>query len=362
MSSVTITGLGTIGSVITPLAARMPGITRMVLVDPDRYDESNITSQNINESALGEHKVEIQSALIHAINPQIQVSGFCEPIENVPLQQLRSSVILSCVDNRNARQSINRIAWRCGIPWIDAAVNAPSLVRVNTYSPARSTPCLECSWDQQSYDLLEQTYSCNPANPPASATSAPAELGALAATLQAAELRKHLDDDIDSPTLDATQLMLDTATHQKHLLNFKLNKQCRFDHRSWHISQPGIEPQLSTLADLFDALDTFTDPTIRLEGHSFATRLDCIACGKANCVDPVLYRRLSENARSCACGGHLFAPGFFSFETISRSDLSPSNLQLKLAALGLRAGDVISVNDASGNSQHVEIGNLQHNE
>lgn len=362
MSSVTVAGLGTIGSVITPLAARMPGITHMVLVDPDRYDESNITTQNIYESALGELKVEIQSALIHTINPQIKVTGFCEPVENVPLQQLRSSVILSCVDNRSARQSINRIAWRCGIPWIDAAINAPSLVRVKAYSPARSTSCLECSWDPQSYDLLEQTYPCNPANPPAAATSAPAELGALAAALQAAELRKHLNGDIDDPTLDGTQLMLDTATHQKHLLHFKVNKQCRFDHQSWHISQPGIEPRESTLADLFDVLDSFTNPSIRLEGHSFARRLGCIECTRNSSIGLSLYQRLNEKERSCACGGRLFAPGFYSLATLTRADLSPAEFQLNLTALGLRDGDVITVDDASGSNHHIEIGNLQHHE
>jgi molybdopterin/thiamine biosynthesis adenylyltransferase len=362
MSSVTIVGLGTIGSVITQLVARMPGISHMVLVDPDRYDESNISTQNIDKSAPGNLKVEIQAAQIYAINPQIRVTRFSEPIENVPLQQLRSSVILSCVDSRSARQSINRIAWRCGKPWLDAAINTPSLVRLNAYHPARFTSCLECSWDQKSYDLLEQAYPCNPLNLPVAATNAPAELGALAAVLQAAELRKLLNDDISGSTLDCAQLMFDTATHEKHLLHFEVNEQCRFDHQSWCISQPGIDPQVSTMADLFDSLDSHTEPAISLEGHSFATHLDCIACGRRSCIGLSLYRRLSKKVRTCSCGGYMFSTGYFSFESISRSDLSPSNLQLKLAVLGLRAGDVITVDDASGNSHHVEIGTLQHNE
>jgi molybdopterin/thiamine biosynthesis adenylyltransferase len=362
MSSVTIVGLGTIGSFLTMLAARMSGITHIILVDPGRYGASNIATQNINKSALGRLKVEVQAEQINAINPHIRVSKFCEPIENVPLQQLRSTIFVSCVDNRNARQSINRIACRCGVLWIDAAINAPSLVRLNAYNPAGSTPCLECGMDQGSYDLLAQTYPCNPTNPPVPATNAPAELGALAATLQAAEVRKHLNDDIGGSTLVGAQLMLDTATHEKHLVHFKVNEQCRFDHKSWCITQHHIEPRTNTLADLFVSLDSYTDPAISLEGHSFATHLDCIECGRRSSIGLSLYRRLSEKARTCSCGGHMFATGFFSFETISRSDLSPLNLHLKLAALGLRDGDVITVDDASGNSHHLEIGTLQHNE
>lgn len=362
MSSVTVVGLGTIGSVLVPLTARIPGVTHMTLVDPDSYDESNISTQNIDRSAPGDLKVEVQAALIHAINPRIQVTRFCEAVENVPLQRLNSQVILSCVDNRGARQTINRIAWRCDRPLIDAAINAPSLVRLNVYNPPRSTPCLECSWGPETYDLLEQTYPCNPVNTPTATTNAPAELGALAATLQAAELRRILNGDIAGSALDGAQLMLDTATHQQHLVHFKVNQKCRFDHQTWRISQPGIEPRESTLADLFDALDSFTNPAIRLEGHSFATRLDCIECGKHGSIGLSLHLRLGEKARSCDCGGRLYAPGFYSFETLKRVDLSPMNLQLKLEDLGFRDGDVISVDDSPGNSHHVEIGSLQHDE
>ena len=77
----------------------------------------------------GRPKVEVQAAVIHAINQQIQVDAIEAPVENVPLGHMDSTVLVSCVDNRSARQTINRVAWRHGIPWIDAAVDMAILTR-----------------------------------------------------------------------------------------------------------------------------------------------------------------------------------------------------------------------------------------
>ncbi len=356
MTTATIIGLGTIGSAVASLVARMPRISGVTLVDPDAYAEANLSTQAIDSSAPGRPKVEVQAALIHAINPLIEVEAIEERVENVPLAILRSSVLVSCVDNRRARQSINRIAWRCGSPWIDAAVDAASLVRISAYTPSHSAPCLECAWDQASYELLEQEYPCDAGGVSAPATEAPAELGALAASLQAAELRKLLGGATNGATLVGAQVMLDTATHARHLSRFERNEQCRFDHESWEIDTVDLEPQENTLRDLFDAVDPGPDQTVKLEGHSFATYVDCVACGRRSSVGLSLYRRLSAADRICSCGGRMFATGFFSFEAIRRSELSGMNLGLKLAALGFQAGEVISVADASGSEHHLEIG------
>ncbi len=357
MATATVVGLGNIGSAITTLVARMPGITGIILVDPDSYDESNLATQMIDRSALGKPKVEVQAASVLAINPRIQVETFEEPVENVPLESLRSSVFISCVDSRRARQSINRIAWRCSSPLIDAAVDAPSLIRINAYSPGEKAPCLECSWDQASYDLLEQDYPCDAADLSAPATMAPAELGLLAASLQAAELRKLINPAPNQGnSLVGAQLMLDTSTHEQYLAQFKYTRDCRFDHFRWEVETVNFDLRSSRLADLFDAAQTQADPVISLEGHVFATHLDCIACGKRSTAGLSLYHRLPARARRCPCGGQMFAPGFFSFETLQRSDLSPANLDLKLTALGFRYGDVITVDSASSRSRHLGIG------
>ncbi len=355
MSTAAIVGLGTIGSVLASLAARMPDISRLALIDPDSYTESNLVNQAINATAPGRPKVEVQAAVIHAINPQIQVDAIEAPVENVPLARMDSTVLVSCVDNRSARQTINRVAWRHGIPWIDAAVDTASLVRINAYVPGESAPCIECGWDQQSYDLLEQEYPCDARNSPVPATGTPAELGTLAASMQAGELRRLLGDAVNDASLVGSQLMIDTLTHTRHIGRFKRNEQCRFDHKLWGVERVQLTPQENTLADLFSALPAGSDSAFTLEGHTFAMYVDCVACGRRSNVGLAVYGRLPIGARTCGCGGRMIAPGFFRFEALQRSELSPTFLRMKLAALGLQSGDVLSVDDGSGPTRHVEI-------
>ncbi len=204
--------------------------------------------------------------------------------------------------------------------------------------------------------MLEQEYPCDAGNIPVPATGAPAELGALAASLQAGELRRLLGGAANDASLVGAQLMLDTVTHTRHLCRFERNEQCRFDHEMWKVEAVALSPQESSLVELFDAVDAGPDPAISLEGHSFAMYVDCVACGRRSNVGLSLYGRLSDGDRTCSCGGRMFAPGFFSFEAISRSSLSTMNLGLKLDAQGFCAGDVVSVSSGADTTRHIEIG------
>ena len=49
-TTVIIVGLGGIGSAVVPLVARLPGIASMILIDPDFYAESNLSSQTIHRA------------------------------------------------------------------------------------------------------------------------------------------------------------------------------------------------------------------------------------------------------------------------------------------------------------------------
>ena len=330
-------------------------MSAITLIDDDSYSASNLLNQSIDSSAPGRPKVEVQSAIIRAINPRIRINAFAARVENVPLARLDSSIILSCVDNRRARLVINRLAVRLGIPWLDAAVDTASLVRVNAYKPGASTPCMECALDDKYYAFPDQDYSCNTGNIEVPASGTPPELGSLAASLLVGELGKILNDDSDDASLIGAQFMLDTMTYEGHLCRYKRNEQCRSDHQLWRIEAITLPPAENTLADLFDAVDAGSDPAISLEGQVFTMYVDCIACGTRSNVGLSLFGRLPARARTCSCHGRMFAPGFFSFAAIRRSELSRTNLGLTLTALGIQSGDVISVTDGSGRARHIEI-------
>ncbi len=356
MISVVIIGLGTTGSALVPLVARMPGIFRVTLVDPDEYTTANLSSQAIDTRALGRLKVEVQAASIRAIDPHKIVETIAERVETVPIAVFRESIAVSCVDNRRARQTISRMVWRCGTSWIDAAVDGSSLVRVGAFSAARDAACLECSWDAGSYESLEQEYPCDGAETSVPATGAPAELGAIAASLLAAELRKRLDGSAGDSVLTSSQLMLDTSTYSRHLNRFEYNQQCRFDHEVWTPEIVAIDPAEYTLGDFFRLADVGADEGIGLEGHSFATSLHCPECGEHTNVERSLVMRLSPDIRHCRCGRRMFAPGFSSSEQIRATDVPTAELSRTLGAIGFRPRDVLTVSSDRNSVRHVEIG------
>ena len=49
---IVVAGSGNTGAFVALLLARMPGVARLILVDPDTYTESNIMAQNIYSRIL----------------------------------------------------------------------------------------------------------------------------------------------------------------------------------------------------------------------------------------------------------------------------------------------------------------------
>jgi molybdopterin/thiamine biosynthesis adenylyltransferase len=363
MSAVAIVGLGTIGSALAPLVARNAAISRVVLIDYDEYEAGNLPSQTIGPAAPGRAKVDVQAEAMRAVNPELAVEAVRSRVENVPLGTfLDCAVLLACVDNRRARQTVNRLAWRCGSAWIDAAVGEPKLARVATYCAVPNAACLECGWDHASYDLLEQEYPCatdaSGTFGHAPATNAAVELGTLAAALQAGMLRAQLADAAagrPSAASSGAQVVLDADSYVMHRVRLARNAACRFDHEVLDIEPIAIDAHHDTLGDLFAAAAPDSEGAIALEGHSFTTRLDCPACGATKRLPLSVAERAEREVRACACGSAMRALGFFGRDRLSRASLAAADLARPVAAIGLRARDVITVMSAGSVRRHLSI-------
>src|SRR5271157_2768916 len=181
---VVVVGCGAIGSFVLPLLARVPGITRITLVDHDTYQPSNLRGQLIFPCDVGQPKVAVQARRLRTLNPDLDVAAILAPVEDVPLGLLRANVLLAGVDSRQARQSVNEIAWRLGIPWIDSGVlESAQLARVNVYVPGADAPCLECAGDERDYAALVAEYPCG-----AVAAQSPSDTSSALASLASALL------------------------------------------------------------------------------------------------------------------------------------------------------------------------------
>lgn len=340
---------GNIGSHLVPHLARMRDVTRLTLIDPDHYELHNTRNQAITVAQVGRSKVEVQAAAARAIDPHLVVRTFAEPVEDVPLMRLRGDVILSCLDSRRARQYLNEVARHLGVPWIDAGVLGMGRVaRIDLYLPAPDAPCLECRWDSTDYEAVEQRYPCSEPDAPGG-SDAPSALGALAASLQALACQQLLEGNTTGDALGAGDQVVIVASHHRHYRTaHKRSARCRLgDHAVWAIEPLSLDRNHRTIGALFTrvevAVGAATAPELRVPGRQFAQRETCTHCDNSRPVLRALRAKDAECAPCVHCSGPMVVTGFGVVETLSRTMLTPSERGRSLRSIGLRDGDVITV-------------------
>ena len=347
MAHVVVVGAGTIGSHLLPHVARMPSVAAVTVVDRDDYEQSNLRAQNVYTPDIGKPKAQTQARRLRQINPSLVTRAYQKPVEDLPLGWLRADAILACLDSRRARMAVNQAAWRLGVPWINAGIDATGLLaRVQVFLPSENAPCLECAWDARDYELVEQAYPCqDPAAPPE--TGASSGLGALAASLQALECEKLLAGDREH-LLAGRDVMVDVRTHRHYVTRFQRNNACRMpDHTGWRITPYDADPTSTTLDELIAMASTLRGAEggvrARVAGQQFAMTLTCDGCGERS-PDGHLYRgeRRRNPSRCQACGGSLAATGFDLHDAVMLDALPEGACNRSLMALGLLTGDVVT--------------------
>jgi hypothetical protein len=227
---VMLTGAGNIGSHAAELVARIEAVTRMTVIDRDRYEMKNLGSQAIGWKDVGKPKAQVVARRLRALRKGLKVEAIEASVEEVPENRLRGDVLLGAVDTRWTRQYLNEAAWNNRIPYVDAGVMAPGdLVRIDVLTPGEDQACIECEWDQRHYDTIETPHPCQIGRAPHS-TNAPASLGALAGALMAIECRK-LAGGGNGASLAGKRLVIDAAWHKQHITVLRRNPRCRFHHR-----------------------------------------------------------------------------------------------------------------------------------
>lgn len=339
---------GNIGSHVVPHLARMLEIERLVLIDPDRYEAKNLRSQDIQARDVGQSKVRVQARRARAIRRDLHVVTHACQVEGLPLGRLRCDVIVACLDSRSARQSVNQMAWRLGIPWIDAGVTGGSelLARLNTYAPSLDAPCLECAWSVDDYRLLEVRHPCETERHVAS-TNAPAALGGLAASLAAMECARLLGGDV-SGSLVGRQILMDARHHTHFVTSFRRNPRCRFDHRVWPITHAPHSAKQLRLRDVSTMCQLAGDDlAISVEGERFAMKARCPCGWAASSDDPQvvgLTRRFTDNPLMCPeCGKPVVFGGWDLSERFHLNHLSNVAARRTFASLGFVPSDIFSV-------------------
>ena len=215
-SSVLILGLGGLGS---PAAAYLAsaGVGRLVLVDDDQVELSNLQRQIIHTTArIGQSKAESALAAIAEINPDCVVDAVVERVDTDRLGQLLGGVdiIVDCTDNFRTRQAINEVCVAQSKPFVSAAaIRFAGQVTVFDTRHADS-PCYACAFPPS--DNL-QTDNC-------ATMGVFAPLVGIIGSVEAAETIKTLL--AAGENLRGRLMMLDALSMQWHTLQLERNPAC----------------------------------------------------------------------------------------------------------------------------------------
>ncbi len=358
---IVVVGLGNIGSHLIPHLGRMADVGRVTVIDRDSYEDANVSGQDILASEAGRPKAVVQARRLRRIHPRIHVTPIHAEVETLPPGILQGDAILAGVDNRRARQHINEVAWQLGAPWIDAAVDAAGLLaRVGVYVPGDDSACLECGWNENDYLALAGSYPCDGGRRSGAApspTAAPSSLGALAASLQAIECRELLAAGAPSAAA-GRQIFFDLRHHQYYCTFLRRNPRCRrTQHAAWSPVPLDIDPRAIPAGDLLargraalDGAPADARPCeLRVNDLRWVRQMVCCSCGAVRGALHLLRGPLVTASRTCPkCGGRMQARGLEVAAGLSAGMLSEAQKRRSLHALGIRDGDILTLEEPDG--------------
>ncbi|HEY0008467.1 MAG TPA: ThiF family adenylyltransferase, partial [Tepidisphaeraceae bacterium] len=163
-AKVLVVGAGALGNEIIKNLALM-GVGNVLIADKDRIEHSNLSRSVLYRAAdAGRPKAIVAAETAKEIYPDLNVHAFDgDVLHDLGAGVYRwADVIIGGLDNREARLSINRHAWRIGRPWIDGAIEViQGVARVFTPDAAQEQPCYECTMSERDWKLLAHRRSCN---------------------------------------------------------------------------------------------------------------------------------------------------------------------------------------------------------
>ena len=123
-SRVAVVGSGGLGGSVLLLLARM-GIGYLVVVDPDRFDETNLNRQALSTVPdLGQPKCEVAARVLENVNPGVDVQVHQGRMDGTNAKEILagSNVIVDALDSVPDRFTIQAAARSLKIPLVHGAV------------------------------------------------------------------------------------------------------------------------------------------------------------------------------------------------------------------------------------------------
>mgnify|MGYP001171429193 FL=1 len=303
-ATVLVIGAGALGNEVIKNLALM-GIGNILIADFDTIEDSNLSrSVLFRTSDRGRRKVDAAAEAVKALNPDVKVKAWHGNINfEMGLGVFRHvDVIVGCLDNREARLSINRFSWAINRPWVDGAIQElMGIVRV--FRPGEGA-CYECTLTDMDYQIINLRYSCPllarqdilMGKVPTTPTSA-----SIVAAFETQEALKLIHDMEVQP---GKALMINGLTNDIYMTEYPVKEYCMSHSRLEPIEElPEATAAGTTVAEILAiARERLGDAAVLEFDSELVVSMTCGACGN---VEPIFKRmaRLYEDEAICPnCG------------------------------------------------------------
>ncbi|NP_001138805.1 ubiquitin-like modifier-activating enzyme 5 [Bombyx mori] len=155
--TVAVVGVGGVGSVTAEMLTRC-GIGKLILFDYDKVELANMNRLFFQPHQAGLSKVDAAAATLQNINPDVTIDAynynittvdnfqkFCDTISKGSLTGGAVDLVLSCVDNFEARMAINTACNELDQKWFESGVSENAVSgHIQFISPGESA-CFACA-------------------------------------------------------------------------------------------------------------------------------------------------------------------------------------------------------------------------
>ncbi|KAL3139967.1 hypothetical protein ABBQ38_004254 [Trebouxia sp. C0009 RCD-2024] len=153
--TIAIVGIGGVGSVAAEMLTRC-GVGTLLMYDYDKVELANMNRLFFRPEQSGLTKTDAAAQTLSSINPDVQLESYTMNITTVegfeafkssicdPQGKSRVDMVLSCVDNYEARMTINQVCLELGQLWMESGVSEDAVSgHIQVIIPGE-TACFAC--------------------------------------------------------------------------------------------------------------------------------------------------------------------------------------------------------------------------
>ncbi|MEZ4513459.1 MAG: ThiF family adenylyltransferase [Chloroflexota bacterium] len=304
-ATVLVVGAGALGNEVLKNLALM-GIGNLLIADFDTIEDSNLSrSVLFRASDRGRRKVDAAAERVKELNPDVNVQTWHGNINfEMGLGVFRHvDAIIGCLDNREARLSINRFSYAVNKPWVDGAIQElMGIVRV--FWPGQGA-CYECTLSDLDYQIINLRYSCpllarqNILQGKVPTTPTSASIVAAFQTQEALKLIHNME------VQAGKAMMINGLTNDVYTTEYPVKEYC-MSHTTLDpiVELPQATTAETTLSDLLTIARAELGEEAVLEFDSeLVVKMVCGDCGEETAVFQRMARLYDTEFTCPTCGG-----------------------------------------------------------